>query len=78
MKEDHDFVSKSTGFFIEITNVVPYSDTTFDGPEEGGDIYFRAYNESGKDVTNELNYSKENLIEQEAVMHLAREKALDD
>lgn len=35
MKEDYDFVSKSTGFFIEITKVVPYREATFDGPAEG-------------------------------------------
>lgn len=51
MKEDYDFVSKSTGFFIEITNVVPYREATFDGPAEGGDIYFRAYNERELDRT---------------------------
>ena len=78
MKEDHDFVSKSTGLFIEITSVVPYHEATFDGPAEGGDVYFRAYDESGKNVTNELDYLKKNSIEQEAVMHLAIEKALDD
>lgn len=78
MKEDYDFVSKSTGFFIEITKVVPYREATFDGPAEGGDVYFRVYDESGRNVTNELNYLEETSIEKEARDHLEREKTLDD
>lgn len=78
MKEDYDFVSKSTNLYIEITGTTKYRPATFDSPAEGGDVYFRAYDEDREDVTSKLNYLQERSIEQEAALHIAKEKELDD
>lgn len=72
-KSDYDFISQATNLYIEITRVIPYRPATFDSPAEGGDVYFRAYDELGKDVTDTLNYLQENSIEQEAIKYLAKE-----
>lgn len=56
MKSDYDFISKTTNLYIEITDTTKYRPATFNSPAEDNDVYFRAYDESGKDVTNTLNY----------------------